>query len=70
MSNSPRSTLTTRHPRPARIAGDEDGWHVSPNGGQGSHILTSLLGVQALALVPEDRELRAAGEPVDIEFLG
>ncbi|CAN5551237.1 molybdopterin molybdotransferase MoeA [soil metagenome] len=48
----------------------EDGWHVTPNGEQGSHILTSLLGVPALALVPEDRELLPAGEPVDIEFVG
>jgi len=48
----------------------EDGWHVTPNGDQGSHILTSLLGLPALALVPEDRELLPAGEPVDIEFVG
>ena len=48
----------------------EDGWHVTPNGEQGSHILTSLLGLPALALVPEDRELLPAGEPVDIEFVG
>jgi molybdopterin molybdotransferase len=47
----------------------EDGWHVTPNGAQGSHILTSLLGVQALALVPEDRELLPAGERVEIEFV-
>ncbi len=48
----------------------DDGWHVTPNGDQRSHILTSMLGVPALALVPEDRELLAAGEPVDIEFVG
>jgi len=48
----------------------DDGWHVTPNGDQGSHILTSMLGVPALALVPEDREVLRAGEPVDIEFVG
>ncbi|MGH2920081.1 MAG: molybdopterin molybdotransferase MoeA [Solirubrobacteraceae bacterium] len=48
----------------------DDGWHVTPNGAQGSHILTSLLGVPALALVPEDRESLPAGERVDIEFVG
>ncbi|HUR85027.1 MAG TPA: gephyrin-like molybdotransferase Glp [Solirubrobacteraceae bacterium] len=48
----------------------DDGWHVTPNGDQRSHILTSMLGVPALALVPEDREVLPAGEPVDIEFVG
>ncbi|MEA2298132.1 MAG: molybdopterin molybdotransferase [Solirubrobacteraceae bacterium] len=47
----------------------DDGWHVTPNGAQGSHILTSLLGLPALALVPEDRDVIPAGEAVDIEFL-
>jgi molybdopterin molybdotransferase len=48
----------------------DDGWHVTPNGDQRSHILTSMLGVPVLALVPEDREVLHAGEPVDIEFVG
>ena len=48
----------------------DDGWHVTPNGDQRSHILTSMLGVPVLALVPEDRDLLPAGEPVDIEFVG
>ena len=47
----------------------DDGWHVTPNGAQGSHILTSMLGLPALALVPEDRDGVAAGEAVDIEFI-
>ena len=29
-----------------------------------------MLGVDALALVPEDRDAIAAGEPVEIEFVG
>jgi molybdopterin molybdotransferase len=48
----------------------DDGWHVTPNGDQRSHILTSMLGLPALALVPDDRELLRAGEAVDIEFVG
>ncbi len=47
----------------------DDGWHVTPNGAQGSHILTSMLGLPALALVPEDRELIPAGGAVEIEFI-
>ena len=48
----------------------DDGWHVRPTRSQESHILSSMLGVDALALVPEDREGIAAGEPVEIEFVG
>jgi molybdopterin molybdotransferase len=48
----------------------DDGWHVTPNGAQGSHILTSLLGVPTYAFVPEDRDVLPAGERVDLEFVG
>jgi molybdopterin molybdotransferase len=48
----------------------DDGWHVTPNGDQRSHILTSMIGLPALALVPDDRDVLRAGEPVDIEFVG
>ncbi len=48
----------------------DDGWHVRPTKSQDSHILTSMLGVDALALVPEDRDGIDAGEPVEIEFVG
>ncbi|MEA2613828.1 MAG: molybdopterin molybdotransferase, partial [Chloroflexota bacterium] len=47
----------------------DDGWHVRPTRSQDSHILTSMLGVDALALVPEDRDGIEAGEPVEIEFV-
>ena len=47
----------------------DDGWHVTPNGDQRSHILTSMLGLPVLALVPEDCEVLRAGERVDIEFV-
>jgi molybdopterin molybdotransferase len=48
----------------------DDGWHVRPTKSQDSHILTSMLGVDALALVPEDRDGIGAGEAVEIEFVG
>ena len=47
----------------------DDGWHVYPTKSQDSHILTSMLGVDALALVPGDRERIEAGEPVEIELV-
>jgi molybdopterin molybdotransferase len=46
-----------------------DGWHVRPTGPQGSHVLTSMLGADALALLPAERGDVAAGERVEIELL-
>jgi molybdopterin molybdotransferase len=46
-----------------------DGWHVTPTGVQDSHILTSLLGADALALIPAGTGVLAAGERVTIELL-
>jgi molybdopterin molybdotransferase len=46
-----------------------DGWHVRPTGPQGSHVLTSMLGAGALAILPADRGDVAAGDRVAIEFL-
>jgi molybdopterin molybdotransferase len=42
---------------------------VTPTKAQGSHVLTSMLGAEALALVPRGDGELAAGEPVDIELL-
>jgi molybdopterin molybdotransferase len=53
-----------------RVKLHDDGFHVRPTKAQESHILTSMLGVDALALVPADRERIAAGEPVEIELVG
>lgn len=47
----------------------DDGWHVYPTRSQDSHILTSMLGVDALAIVPGDRERIEAGQSVEIEFV-
>jgi molybdopterin molybdotransferase len=47
-----------------------DGWYVAPSQShQDSHVLTSLLDIDAFAFVPEDRESLAAGEAVDVEFV-
>ena len=46
-----------------------DGWHVRPTGVQDSHILTSMLGADALALIPAGAGVLAAGEQVTIELL-
>lgn len=48
----------------------EDGWMVEPTGAQGSHILTSMLGAECLALMPAEAELVRAGERVDVELIG
>jgi molybdopterin biosynthesis enzyme len=47
----------------------DDGWHVSPTKEQGSHVLTSMLGADALALLEVEREDVQAGERVQIEIL-
>ena len=48
---------------------DHDGWHATPTGEQGSHMLTSMLGADALAFVaPGDGEV-PAGERLEIELL-
>jgi molybdopterin molybdotransferase len=52
-----------------RLEARDDGWHVRPTKEQGSHVLTSMLGAQALALVETDRGDVRAGERVEVELL-
>lgn len=47
----------------------DDGWHARTTGEQGSHVLTSMLGADALALIPTASGDVAAGERVEIELL-
>jgi molybdopterin molybdotransferase len=47
----------------------EDGWHARLTGEQGSHMLTSMLGADALAVIPTAAESVRAGERVAIEML-
>lgn len=52
-----------------RLAAAEDGWRAVPAPRQGSHILTSMLGADALAMVPPGEGKLEAGEHVRIEVL-
>lgn len=52
-----------------RLRAHDDGWHATPTGAQGSHILTSMLDADALAMIPSDTVKIRAGERVQIEPL-
>ena len=52
-----------------RLEARDDGWHVTPTKAQGSHVLTSMLGAAAYALVPPGEGSVEAGERVDIELV-
>jgi molybdopterin molybdotransferase len=52
-----------------RLEVREDGWYARPTGEQGSHILTSMLGADCLALIPSASGSLPAGERVEIELL-
>jgi molybdopterin biosynthesis enzyme len=53
-----------------RLEARADGWHVAPTKRQESHVLTSMLGTGAFALVPAGDGELAEGERVEIELLG
>jgi molybdopterin molybdotransferase len=52
-----------------RLLEDEVGRIALPTKAQGSHVLTSMLGADALARVPVGEGALEAGDTVDIEFL-
>jgi len=52
-----------------RLAGGADGLHATPNGPQGSHVGSSLVGADALAFVPAGEGVLPAGTPVVVERL-
>ena len=52
-----------------RLEADGDGWHAVTTGNQGSHVLTSMLGARALALLPSGEGELAAGDRVEVELL-
>jgi molybdopterin molybdotransferase len=52
-----------------RVEARDDGFHVQPTKDQGSHVLTSMLGAGAYALVPAGEGELGAGERVDIELV-
>jgi molybdopterin molybdotransferase len=52
-----------------RLEMREDGWHAEPTKEQASHVLTSMLGADAFAVIPADRADLETGERVEIELL-
>lgn len=52
-----------------RLVAQPDGWHAEPTKAQGSHVLSSLVGAGALALIPPGERELAAGERVEIELI-
>jgi len=47
----------------------DDGWHARPTGNQDSHVLTSMLGADALAIVAADADPPAVGEAAEVELI-
>ena len=47
----------------------EDGWHARPTKAQGSHVLTSMVGADALAVIPPADGPHPAGTRVKVELL-
>jgi len=52
-----------------RLTIAEDGLHAAPTGAQGSHVLTSMLAADALALVEAGEGAAGRGERVPVELL-
>jgi molybdopterin molybdotransferase len=46
-----------------------DGWHATPTGAQGSHVLTSMLGADCLAIVPAEATALRIGDLVEVELV-
>ncbi len=58
------------HALRCRLELREDGWWAHPFPRQGSHVLSSMLGADCLALLPAGSGPAAAGDRVEIELLG
>jgi molybdopterin molybdotransferase len=52
-----------------RLSARGDGWHATTTGEQGSHMLTSMLGADGLALVAPGEGEAARGTRVEVELL-
>jgi molybdopterin molybdotransferase len=52
-----------------RLRSADDGWHAVSTGDQGSHMLTSMVGANGLALIAPGEGEVAAGSRVDVELL-
>ena len=70
--NAELAVAVSRHPdrdECIRVRLDEEG-RAHPTGPQGSHVLTSLIGADALAIIPRGEGELAAGAEVALEPLG
>jgi molybdopterin molybdotransferase len=52
-----------------RLSARDDGWHAASTGAQGSHVLTSMLGADGLAMIPRGEGEAAAGTQVTVQLL-
>jgi molybdopterin molybdotransferase len=52
-----------------RLSAQDDGWHATTTGAQGSHMLTSMLGADGLALVAPGEGEAVRGTRVEVELL-
>jgi molybdenum cofactor synthesis domain-containing protein len=57
------------HAARCRLDLDERGWIATPLPRQGSHILTSMVAADCLALIPTETASLKAGDPVEVELL-
>ena len=57
------------HAARCRIVLGPDGWHATTTGPQSSHILSSMLGADAIALIPAGEGVLRAGAQVTVELL-
>jgi molybdopterin molybdotransferase len=62
-------TAQRMHAARCRIHVEADGWHATTTGPQSSHVLSSMLGAEALALIPAGEGVLAAGAQVEVELL-
>jgi molybdopterin molybdotransferase len=65
IARNPRRDETVR----VRLTHGDDGLVAEPTGAQGSHMLTSMLGADGLALIDHGDGELAAGERVEVELL-
>jgi molybdopterin molybdotransferase len=66
IARNPRREQAVR----VRLAAGKDGWRAEPTkDAQGSHVLTSMLGADALALIAPGDDDAPAGELVEVELL-
>jgi len=57
------------HAARCRLDLDERGWVATPLPRQGSHVLTSMIAADCLALIPTETALLRAGDAVEVELL-